>query len=461
MTGLLSVVCTTALVVIAVPTSAATTDVLLAEVLGSWQGDDTVQFVELAITADGATDVSGGTLTFATTTGERRSFQLARDVSNGTAGARILVATERAADVTGVTPDFVLPEGLLAPRSGRLCYQVTDASGDQRAVDCLAYGGLTGDNGAFGNATALTPDDRSLERIDTTGNNEGDWRGRLRPTPQNNAGSAVTLATLCGDDHVDEGEECDGTMLGGATCESLGFAKGDLACTQCHLDTSACNGCGNGVIDDGEDCDTGDLGGRSCTTLGFTGGTLGCTTRCKLDTASCDPTFYVAGGGARAPDCLAEWRITNSAGRLGKNGKTPLLQRCKDGDSGCDADSASGTCTFTIAICFDHDDPRLAHGDTGCARASIATWELIAPRPASNGGADAANALLTAVSAVGPSSVAGSSVTFTPPLDPVERCTSTIAVGVPRNRTMTIRARTTGEAVKPRDLDRLKLRCVP
>jgi len=461
MTGLLSVLCATALVVIAIPSSAATTDVLLAEVLGSWQGDDTVQFVELAITADGATDVSGGTLTFAAKTGERQSFQLASDVSNGTAGTRILVATERAAAVTGVTPDFVLPEGLLAPRSGRLCYQVTNASGDHQAVDCLAYGGFTGDNGAFGNATALTPDDRSLERIEITGNNEDDWRGGLRPTPQNNAGSAVTLATLCGDDHVDEGEECDGTALGGATCESLGFAKGDLACTQCHFDTSACNGCGNGVIEEHEDCDSGDLGGRSCTTLGFTGGTLGCTARCKLDTSSCDPTFFVPGGGPRARDCLAEWRITNGTGRPGKDGKTRLLQRCKDGDSGCDGDGATGTCTFAVAICFDHDDPRLAHGDIGCARASIATWELIAPRPASNGGADAASALLGAVGAVGPSSVVGSIVAFTPPLDPGERCTNTIAVVVPRNRTMTMKARTTGEDVKSRDLDRLKLRCVP
>src|SRR5215831_11825634 len=169
--------------------SAATTRIVLAEILGSWQGDDAVQFVELAITTDGATNVAGGTLTFAGASGAKQSISLPTDVTNGAAGARILLETTRGAQVTGVPSDFVLPDGLLPPRTGRICYQVSDPIAGTHVVDCLAYGGYSGDNGAFGKATTLTPDDRSLQRIAVGGDNQTDWHASLRPAPENNAGA--------------------------------------------------------------------------------------------------------------------------------------------------------------------------------------------------------------------------------------------------------------------------------
>ena len=46
---------------------------------------------------------------------------------------------------------------------------------------------------------------------------------------------------LCGNGLIDSGEQCDGTMLGGATCVSLGFQGGTLSCgSSCSYDTSAC-----------------------------------------------------------------------------------------------------------------------------------------------------------------------------------------------------------------------------
>ncbi|MDO8523031.1 MAG: LamG-like jellyroll fold domain-containing protein [bacterium] len=45
--------------------------------------------------------------------------------------------------------------------------------------------------------------------------------------------------------------------------------------------------CGNGVIDQGENCDGSNLGGSSCVLLGFTGGTLGCTAGCFYDVSQC------------------------------------------------------------------------------------------------------------------------------------------------------------------------------
>ncbi len=45
---------------------------------------------------------------------------------------------------------------------------------------------------------------------------------------------------VCGNGALEDGEVCDGDELGGQTCQSQGFASGELACVDCALDTSAC-----------------------------------------------------------------------------------------------------------------------------------------------------------------------------------------------------------------------------
>ena len=46
---------------------------------------------------------------------------------------------------------------------------------------------------------------------------------------------------VCGDEEVNGGDQCDGGDLGGATCESLGFARGVLACSaECGFDVAGC-----------------------------------------------------------------------------------------------------------------------------------------------------------------------------------------------------------------------------
>jgi hypothetical protein len=53
----------------------------------------------------------------------------------------------------------------------------------------------------------------------------------------------VSLDALCGNGVIDGGEECDGKMLGGATCQSLGFSGGGaLNCdpVTCTYDESMC-----------------------------------------------------------------------------------------------------------------------------------------------------------------------------------------------------------------------------
>lgn len=100
----------------------------------------------------------------------------------------------------------------------------------------------------------------------------------------------------CGNGILDPGEECDGTDLGSVPdgCNEYDsiFTGGQLKCTKCHIDTSACEGvvgiCGDGMLNPEETCD-GDKFGviKTCTDLeGFTGGDISCV-NCGLNTESC------------------------------------------------------------------------------------------------------------------------------------------------------------------------------
>jgi len=237
--------------------------------------------------------------------------------------------------------------------------------------------------------------------------------------------------------------------------------KGKLACSECHFDIIGCTLCGNDQIDGKEPCDGTDFGARSCETLGFTGGTLTCSAQCALSTATCDPTFFVPGG-ATGPDCLGEWQITNAAARPGITGAAPSRQRCKGGDTGCDADTVAGQCTFTLAVCTDRHDPRLKK----CPSRSVESWTLLEPAAGGSSADDVfAATVLGAVGTLPGASIAGTVVTFAPPLDPTSRCTPTFTVTVPtrgaKPGARVVKARIAGVGGKPRDVDALKLVCMP
>lgn len=60
---------------------------------------------------------------------------------------------------------------------------------------------------------------------------------------------------VCGDGFVDTelGEECEGDELNGQACPG---GKGTLLCQpNCQFDQSLCESCGNGVLDEGEECE--------------------------------------------------------------------------------------------------------------------------------------------------------------------------------------------------------------
>jgi len=75
-------------------------------------------------------------------------------------------------------------------------------------------------------------------------------------------GAPSTCFDSCGNGIIDNGEDCDGAVLGGATCASADarFTAGQLGCTaQCRFNFIACTSldCGDGIMDSGEECDDG------------------------------------------------------------------------------------------------------------------------------------------------------------------------------------------------------------
>ncbi|RJO71889.1 MAG: hypothetical protein C4523_03495 [Myxococcales bacterium] len=159
------------------------------------------------------------------------------------------------------------------------------------------------------------------------------------------------VSDLCGNDHKDEGEVCDGLDLAGQGCEAQGFGPGLLACRpDCTgFDTSTCSPattCGNDFIDMGEFCDGMDLGGQSCVTLGFGPGALSCKLDClDYDRSQCRAPV-TCGNGRRDGAELCDDGDLNGATcqTLGfGGGELACLDNCGDYDtSGCAASLRCG-----------------------------------------------------------------------------------------------------------------------
>jgi hypothetical protein len=113
-------------------------------------------------------------------------------------------------------------------------------------------------------------------------------------------------AEECGNGVAVAPEQCDGSDLLGATCDSVlpcppgavcDPAQGSLSCTAiCTLNTTGCRRCGNGVREATEQCDGTDLGGATCQSLGFYIGSLGCKApgsqgSCTFDFSGCSGSF--------------------------------------------------------------------------------------------------------------------------------------------------------------------------
>lgn len=163
-------------------------------------------------------------------------------------------------------------------------------------------------------------------------------------------GFDVSACTDCGDGMIEGDEQCDFNNLGGETCETQGFpGGGTLNCTlDCVLDTSECadNFCGDGIVNGADQCDCGNQGqnctaaqldNASCQTLGFDGGTLACNSpnNCNYDTSGCfscgdgniDPGEQCDGNNLGGETCITQG--------FGGGGALACDQSCGFDTSGC------------------------------------------------------------------------------------------------------------------------------
>ncbi len=125
----------------------------------------------------------------------------------------------------------------------------------------------------------------------------GFYEGTLACNPATCRFVTTNCTGSCGDFVIQavHGEECDRSQLDGQTCVSQGHYPGTLACDpdSCQFDFTGCGGsCGDGIIqlEHGEDCEGSDLGGQTCESLGYTprsGGPLACLPGCVFDESAC------------------------------------------------------------------------------------------------------------------------------------------------------------------------------
>ncbi len=139
----------------------------------------------------------------------------------------------------------------------------------------------------------------------------------------------------CGDGIVQEDfEECDFDLFasGFESCQARGFYGGTIACfANCRADLSNCRTsgtCGDGMIQSaaGEDCDTNNLGSATCHSLGFFSGALACTD-CGFDTSGCINPEEIDSGTSHSCVVLDDGSAwcwgRGSEGQLGNNRTDP------------------------------------------------------------------------------------------------------------------------------------------
>ena len=175
----------------------------------------------------------------------------------------------------------------------------------------------------------------------------------LETGPTGGASSKNTLDPECGNGVIDAGEGCDGADVGGATCESLALGSGVVSCSDtCAFDTSHCQRevptCGDGAIGPGEACDGSDLGGATCDSLGLGSGVVRCSDSCVFDTARCQSSQPICGYGHIDPgEACDSFDVGGATCEALGVGAGPLY---------CD-----GSCEFDISQC-DPDAPYCGNG---------------------------------------------------------------------------------------------------
>jgi hypothetical protein len=128
-----------------------------------------------------------------------------------------------------------------------------------------------------------------------------------------------TCSTNCSDTDEGNDETCNYNQVCdlNESCSCIDCDGEQNTCSQghvCDFSQQLCVlrvECGNGVAQTGEDCDSADLNAQNCTSLGYAGGNLLCTDTCTLNTSGCTPqpsNEGGGGGGKKQTPCTPEWQ---------------------------------------------------------------------------------------------------------------------------------------------------------
>lgn len=165
-------------------------------------------------------------------------------------------------------------------------------------------------------------------------------------------------ACHCGDGSINTGsEQCDGSDLGGATCESVlggewtGILTCDMSgCDMCKFDLSGCykkSFCGDGNLDDGEECDDGNNDDGD-----------GCSSVCEIEEPSCGPLTNDYDCDEILDDqdnCKFVWNPNqadcNNNGKGDVCDSTPCSTEPECGDGTCNGEETCSSCETDCGVC--------------------------------------------------------------------------------------------------------------
>jgi hypothetical protein len=158
-----------------------------------------------------------------------------------------------------------------------------------------------------------------------------------------------------------------GTASGGSGTASGGSGTGGSASGGSGTGGSAPGGsgvCDNGVVDPREACDGSNLVNATCASLGFTGGTLACSSSCQFDVSGCTggkitPSIKASRTSCAAP-CSVFFDATGTTGLAGGAGGTggiaggDYVQANWTWDFNDPTSPHKGTIGFVVAHVFDN-----------------------------------------------------------------------------------------------------------
>jgi hypothetical protein len=180
---------------------------LIDEVMTSYGGDPTAQFIEVNMLGASQNLVANSVFAAFNTSGTYVGDILVvpGNVPNSGNGVRWIVGTTAFQTASGLTPDFLMPSGILPTAGGMVCFgggggslpanpPSWDRNNFTNYIDCVAYGTYAGPpNFLTGTPTMLNGDGHSLQRVSSNFDNATDFACGDPATPQNNLGTAASM----------------------------------------------------------------------------------------------------------------------------------------------------------------------------------------------------------------------------------------------------------------------------